>query len=108
MSGFEDNRCMLKKILFACATWAFVLVAAVSMAQQAPAALIADPPVDKAHPAAMAAFQIPSHGALMNALAYIPAGAEPHPVAIVYHGFPGNEKNLDLAQAIRRDRKSVV
>jgi uncharacterized protein len=102
LSGFYENRCMLKKILFACAVNAFVLSTTVAIAQQAPAALMADPPVDKAHPAAMAAFQIPSHGALMNALAYIPAGAEPHPVAIVYHGFPGNEKNLDLAQAIRR------
>lgn len=50
----------------------------------------------------MASFQIPSHGEQMNALAYIPAGEGPHPVAIVFHGFPGNEKNLDLAQAIRR------
>ena len=69
---------------------------------QIPAALTADPPVDKAHPATMASFQIPSHGEQMNALAYIPAGEGPHPVAIVFHGFPGNEKNLDLAQAIRR------
>jgi pimeloyl-ACP methyl ester carboxylesterase len=93
---------MLKKILFACAVCTYGCVAVASIGQQAPAALIADPPLDKAHPATMAAFQISSHGSLMNALAYIPAGAEPHPVAIVYHGFPGNEKNLDLAQAIRR------
>lgn len=79
-----------------------LLAAGVCAAQQVPAALTADPPVDKAHPAAMASFQIPSHGEQMNALAYIPAGAGPHPVAIVFHGFPGNEKNLDLAQAIRR------
>src|ERR1700761_1252396 len=99
---------MLKKIVFACAAGVFGCVCVASMAQQAPAALIADPPVDKAHPAAMAAFQIPSHGALMNALAYIPAGAEPHPLAIVYQGFPGNEKNLDLAQAMRRAGWSAI
>ena len=50
----------------------------------------------------MAAFQLPSHGAQLNALTYIAAGAGPHPVVILLHGFPGNEKNLDLAQAIRR------
>jgi pimeloyl-ACP methyl ester carboxylesterase len=50
----------------------------------------------------MDAFQIPSHGEAINAIAYLAAGAGPHPVVIVLHGFPGNEKNLDLAQAIRR------
>lgn len=71
-------------------------------AQQLPAALTNDPPIDKAHPAAMDAFQIPSHGAQLNAIAYLAAGEGPHPVVIVLHGFPGNEKNLDLAQSIRR------
>jgi dienelactone hydrolase len=71
-------------------------------AQQLPAALTTDPPVDKAHPAAMESFQIPSHGQPMNAIAYLAAGEGQHPVVIVLHGFPGNEKNLDLAQSIRR------
>ncbi len=71
-------------------------------AQTVPAAIDADPPADAQHPAAMAAFQLPSHGAQLNALAYIAAGAGPHPVVVLLHGFPGNEKNLDLAQAIRR------
>jgi uncharacterized protein len=71
-------------------------------AQQVPAALTTDPPSDKAHPAAMDSFQIPSHGAQLNAIAYLASGAGPHPVVIVLHGFPGNEKNLDLAQSIRR------
>jgi len=71
-------------------------------AQQLPAALTTDPPVDKAHPAAMDAFQIPSHGAALNAIVYLAAGEGAHPVVLVLHGFPGNEKNLDLAQAIRR------
>lgn len=47
-------------------------------------------------------MQIPSHGALMNALVYIAAGAGPHPAVILLHGFPGNERNLDLAQDMRR------
>jgi uncharacterized protein len=77
-------------------------------AQQIPAALTTDPPADKAYPAAMETFQIPSHGAMLNALAYIAEGAGPHPVVILLHGFPGNEKNLDLAQAIRRAGWDVV
>jgi len=50
----------------------------------------------------MQTMQIPSHGAPMNALVYVAAGAGPHPAVILLHGFPGNEKNLDLAQDIRR------
>jgi pimeloyl-ACP methyl ester carboxylesterase len=86
-------------------SWLLSLSAA---AQQIPAALSADPPIDKAHPAAMQSFQIPSHGAQLNAIAYLAAGEGPHPVAILLHGFPGNEKNLDLAQAIRRAGWNVV
>jgi len=52
--------------------------------------------------ATMETMQIPSHGALMNALVYVAAGAGTHPAVILLHGFPGNERNLDLAQDIRR------
>jgi uncharacterized protein len=77
-------------------------------AQQLPAAITTDPAPDKTYPAAIETFQIPSHGAMLNALAYIAEGAGPHPVVVLLHGFPGNEKNLDLAQAIRRDGWDVV
>jgi predicted alpha/beta-fold hydrolase len=77
-------------------------------AQQLPEAITTDPALDKVYPAAMETFQIPSHGAMLNALAYIAEGAGPHPVVLLLHGFPGNEKNLDLAQAIRRDGWDVV
>jgi len=77
-------------------------VATGARGQQIPTAIASDPASDKANPAAMQTFQLPSHGSLLNALVYVAAGAGPHPVVILLHGFPGNEKNLDLAQAIRR------
>lgn len=52
--------------------------------------------------ASMESMQISSHGSLVNALVYVAAGAGPHPVVILLHGFPGNERNLDLAQDMRR------
>jgi len=73
-----------------------------------PSAVIADPPVDKAHPATMVYVQIPSHGALMNGALYTAAGAGPHPAVMLFHGFPGNEQNLDLAQAMRRAGYDVL
>jgi dienelactone hydrolase len=57
---------------------------------------------DTRPPASMETFQIPSHGALLNALVYVAAGAGPHRAVILLHGFPGNERNLDLAQDMRR------
>lgn len=56
----------------------------------------------KPFPPATETFQIPSHGAKLNALVYIAEGPGPHPVVVLLHGFPGNERNLDLAQDMRR------
>lgn len=50
----------------------------------------------------MAEIAIPSHGARLNGLVYLAAGRGPHPVVVFLHGFPGNERNLDLAQVVRR------
>lgn len=58
--------------------------------------------------ASMETMQIPSHGVGLNALVYVAAGAGPHPVVVLLHGFPGNERNLDLAQDIRRAGWDVV
>jgi pimeloyl-ACP methyl ester carboxylesterase len=75
-------------------------------AQQA--AISADPAADKANPATMQSFQLPSHGALLNALVYVASGAGPHPVVVLLHGFPGNERNLDIAQTLRRAGYDVL
>lgn len=84
---------------------AFLLSCACSIAitaQTVPSAIYTDPPIDKAHPAAMTVLHIPSHGLLINGVLYSPAGKGPHPTIVLCHGLPGNEKNLDLAQALRR------
>jgi pimeloyl-ACP methyl ester carboxylesterase len=73
-----------------------------AQSQSIPPAIYTDSPVDHAHPAAMTVLHIPSHGVLINGLIYQPSGAGPHPTLVICHGLPGNEKNLDLAQAVRR------
>jgi pimeloyl-ACP methyl ester carboxylesterase len=77
-------------------------ISVAALAQSVPAAIYTDPPADAAHPAAMSVLHIPSHGVLINGLVYQPSGAGPHPTLVICHGLPGNEKNLDLAQAVRR------
>lgn len=53
-------------------------------------------------PASMEEIAILNRGARINGLVYLSSGAGPHPVVIFLHGYPGNERNLDLAQAARR------
>jgi uncharacterized protein len=71
-------------------------------------AAITDPPRDSRYPAHNQQLLIPSHGSGMNALLFIASGAGPHPTVILMHGLPGNERNLDLAQAIRRSGWDVL
>jgi pimeloyl-ACP methyl ester carboxylesterase len=78
------------------------LSAAITSAQSVPPAIFADPPADSAHPAKMTVLHVPTHGVQINGIVYQPSGAGPHPTLVICHGLPGNEKNLDLAQAVRR------
>lgn len=97
----------MSKILAALAGAALLPFAAVASAKT-PVAVIADQPRDAAHPADMAYVRIPSHGALLNGAVYTASGAGPHPTVLLLHGFPGNEQNLDLAQAMRRAGFNVL
>jgi len=92
--------------LFAC----LITLAAPTAAwgQHIPAAIASDPVPDKAHPARMDVLHIPSGGVKINGIAYVPGGATAHPILILFHGLPGNEKNLDVAQAVRRAGWTVV
>jgi len=90
---------MSRLVVLLCAVFATPLLAGTD---PVPAAIYTDPPADAAHPAAMRVLHIPSHGVLINGLVYTPSGAGPHPTLLICHGLPGNEKNLDLAQAVRR------
>jgi pimeloyl-ACP methyl ester carboxylesterase len=87
-----------------------VLLAAATavVAQSIPSAVISDPPPNKAFPAEMDVAAIPSHGSTMHGVLYLAAGAGPHPTLLLMHGFPGNEQNLDLAQAVRRAGWNVL
>ena len=66
------------------------------------AAAQGDVPRDTAQPPGMEELKIPSHGAKMNGFIYLAQGAGTHGVVVFLHGYPGNERNLDLAQAVRR------
>jgi uncharacterized protein len=72
-------------------------------------AVVSEPtPVDSAYPPALQSPWILSAGARMNAVLYVAQGRGPHPTVLLLHGFPGYERNADLAQAVRRAGFNVL
>jgi uncharacterized protein len=59
-------------------------------------------------PAATHQMVLPSHGSNLLGIFYLAAGEGPHPTAIVFHGFPGYEQNLDIAQLLRAHGWNVL
>ena len=86
-----------------CSPRAFALTIALSACAGAPAfdPVTMDAPRGEP-PAESPELQFISEGAHLNAYAHVAAGPGPHPTVVLLHGFPGNERNLDLAQALRR------
>jgi len=83
-------------------------VASQSVQAAVPAAVTSDPPDDGAHPPRMVSVRIPTHGVKINGVFYVAGGAGKHPTLIFFKGLPGNEQNLDLAQAVRRAGWNVL
>jgi dipeptidyl aminopeptidase/acylaminoacyl peptidase len=77
-------------------------------AQRAITALYRDPPVDTRSPPETLPQAIPSGGVNLNAVLYTARGPGPHPTMLLLHGLPGNEQNIDLAQAVRRAGWNVL
>ncbi len=67
-----------------------------------PSSIFTDPVVDPKSPAGMEVIHVPSGDVELNGIVYTANGPGPHPTFVFFHGLPGNEKNLDLAQAVRR------
>ena len=86
--------------IFAALTGA-ALLAACATAPAVPPAVSAAPAYDEAFPPAIEEISFDSHGDRLNGLVYVADGPGPHPAVVLLHGFPGNEKNLDLAQDMR-------
>ena len=61
-----------------------------------------------AKPAATKQMVLPSHGVMLYGIFYLAADAGPHPTAIIFHGFPGYEQNLDIAQYLRAHGWNVL
>ena len=89
-------------------------LAACSTRDTPPPTIIASPisddpaSVDPDFPPSIEELNFDSHGDRLNGVAYLANGQGPHPTVILLHGYPGNEKNLDIAQSLRRDGFNVL
>lgn len=63
---------------------------------------------DPTYPPEFHELLIPSHDLLLSGFMLVANGKGPHPTVLLLHGFPGNEKNLDLAQSLRRAGYNVL
>ena len=63
---------------------------------------------DKNAPAGMNELFIPSGGTTIAGLIYRANGGQKHPTLIMLHGYPGNERNLDIAQVVRAHGWNVI
>ena len=84
------------------------LLLSTTLSARSPVSIASDPPVDSKNPASLVEIAVPSHGVQLLGAFYLAAGADVHPTAILFHGFPGYEQNLDLAQALRRSGYNVL
>jgi pimeloyl-ACP methyl ester carboxylesterase len=64
--------------------------------------------IDTTYPPRSVELAFQSSESRVNGLLYLADGKGPHATVILLHGFPGNERNLDLAQALRRAGMNVL
>jgi pimeloyl-ACP methyl ester carboxylesterase len=92
----SDKKALWRKLFLA-----VVGLLLISSARAQPTTGVSEPK-DVEYRATLETVQIPSHGALLNGFVYVASAPNEHPALILLHGLPGNERNLDLAQDIRR------
>ncbi len=75
---------------------------------QADSIVLKDIPWDKDAPAGSTELFIPSANSLLAGVMYRANGAQKHPTLILLHGYPGNERNFDIAQVVRAQGWNVI
>ena len=87
---------------------AFVLFTSNSVLAQTDSIVLRDIVWDEHAPAGMTELFIPSGNVLLAGFIYRANGGQKHPTLLMLHGYPGNERNLDLAQVVRAHGWNVI
>jgi len=88
--------------------FAFGLFVATNSFAQSDSIVLKDLAWDNASPAGSTELFIPSGNSLLAGFIYRANGSQKHPTLLLLHGFPGNERNLDLAQVVRAHGWNVI
>lgn len=86
----------------------FALLMSKDVNAQTDSIVLKDITWDRSSPAGMTELFIPSDKALLAGFIYKANGAQKHPTLLLLHGYPGNERNLDLAQVVRAHGWNVI
>lgn len=86
----------------------FVLLISTKVVAQSDSIVLRDITWDKSSPAGFVELAIPSGSSIMQGFIYKANGTQKHPALLLLHGFPGNERNLDLAQVVRAHGWNVI
>ena len=85
-----------------------VLFISVRTLAQSDSIVLKDLAWDKTSPAGSIELFIPSANSLLAGFMYKANGAQKHPTLLLLHGYPGNERNLDIAQVVRAHGWNVI
>ena len=88
--------------------FAITLFTVTNASAQSDSIVLKDVQWDKTYPAGSTELFIPSANKQLAGMIYRPNGNKKHPTLLLLHGFPGNERNLDLAQVVRAHGWNVI
>ena len=95
---------IISKIIITC----LIISSLTTHAQTSDSIVLKDIVWDKTAPAGQIELTIPSENSKLAAFMYSANGAQKHPTLLLLHGYPGNERNLDLAQVVRSHGWNVI
>ena len=75
---------------------------------QSESIVLSDLKWDMTSPASSTELFIPSGNSMIAGLIYSANGLQKHPTLLLLHGYPGNERNLDIAQVVRSRGWNVI
>ena len=86
----------------------FLLLVSTKAFSQSESIVLSDLKLDVSSPASSTELFIPSGNSMIAGLIYSANGLQKHPTLLLLHGYPGNERNLDIAQVVRSHGWNVI
>ncbi len=100
----KKSKSTLKLILFFCC----ITGTSFSVKAQSDSIVLKDLQWDKDAPAGTIELTIPSEDSRLAGFIYTANGVQKHPTLLLLHGYPGNERNLDLGQVVRAHGWNII